>query len=74
MPLNKETETNYNIYATYHQHNRNYYYNLTQISFLHKIPILYNNVMNRVIGLGGRVFANDPGDRGSIPGRLIPKT
>ena len=22
----------------------------------------------------GRVFANDPGDRGSIPGRVIPKT
>ena len=22
----------------------------------------------------GRVFANDPGDRGSIPGRDIPKT
>ena len=21
-----------------------------------------------------RVFANDPGDRGSIPGRVIPKT
>ena len=22
----------------------------------------------------GRVFANGPGDRGSIPGRVIPKT
>ena len=22
----------------------------------------------------GRVFANDPGDLGSIPGRVIPKT
>ena len=22
----------------------------------------------------GRVFANDPGDPGSIPGRVIPKT
>ena len=22
----------------------------------------------------GRVFASDPGDRGSIPGRIIPKT
>ena len=21
-----------------------------------------------------RVFANDPGDRGSVPGRVIPKT
>ena len=26
------------------------------------------------IGLGNRVFANDPGDRDSIPGRVIPKT
>ena len=26
------------------------------------------------IGLVGRVFANDPGDLGSIPGRVIPKT
>ena len=22
----------------------------------------------------GRVFADDPGDQGSIPGRVIPKT
>ena len=26
------------------------------------------------IGLAVRVFANDPGDLGSIPGRVIPKT
>ncbi len=26
------------------------------------------------IGLVGRVFVNDPGDLGSIPGRVIPKT
>ena len=25
-------------------------------------------------GLAVRVFANGPGDRGSIPGRVIPKT
>ena len=25
-------------------------------------------------GPAGRVFANDPGDRGSIPGRVTPKT
>ena len=25
-------------------------------------------------GLVGRVFANDPGDLSSIPGRVIPKT
>ena len=29
---------------------------------------------NRLIGLVGRVYANGPGDLGSIPGRVIPKT
>ena len=28
----------------------------------------------RLIGLVGRVFANGPGDLGSIPGPVIPKT
>ena len=28
---------------------------------------------NRAIGLMSRVFAKGPGDRGSIPGRIIPK-
>ena len=27
-----------------------------------------------LIGLVSRMFANDPGDLGSIPGRIIPKT
>ena len=31
-------------------------------------------MVNRLIGLVGRVFANGPGDLGSIPGRVIPKT
>ena len=30
--------------------------------------------MHRLIGLVGKVFANGPGDLGSIPGRVIPKT
>ena len=30
--------------------------------------------IKRLIGLIGRVFANGPGDLGSIPGRVIPKT
>ena len=30
--------------------------------------------MNQIIGLVGWVFANGPGDLGSIPGRVIPKT
>ena len=28
----------------------------------------------RLIGLVGRVFVNGPGDLGSIPGRVLPKT
>ena len=31
-------------------------------------------ILNRVVGLMYRVYANGPGDRGSIPGRVIPKT
>ena len=31
-------------------------------------------LLNRLIGLVVRVFANGPGDLGSIPGRVIPKT
>ena len=31
-------------------------------------------VLNRLIGLVGRVFANGTGDLDSIPGRVIPKT
>ena len=29
---------------------------------------------NQLIGLVGRVFANDPRNLGSIPGRIIPMT
>ena len=35
---------------------------------------VYYYVYNRLIGLVGRVFANGPGDLGSIPGRVIPNT
>ena len=31
-------------------------------------------LFNRLIGLEGRVFANDTRELGSIPGRVIPKT
>ena len=31
-------------------------------------------IKHSLIGLVGRVFVNGPGDRGSIPGRVIPKT
>ena len=30
--------------------------------------------VNRAIGLMSRVFANGPGERGLLPGRVIPKT
>ena len=36
--------------------------------------ISHNNGGLRLIGPVGRVFANDPGDLGSIPGRVIKKT
>ena len=32
------------------------------------------SVLNQLIGLVGRVFANGPGDLGSILGRVTPKT
>ena len=35
---------------------------------------IYIYIYIRAIGQMSRVFANGPGDRGSIPGRVIPKT
>ena len=35
--------------------------------------VLWKFILHRLIGLMGRVFANGPGDLGSIPGRVIPK-
>ena len=34
----------------------------------------YIYIYNRLIGLVGRVLANGPGNLGSIPDRVIPKT
>ena len=42
--------------------------------YQHKCPSITEIVSNRLIGLVGRVFANGPGVRGSVPGRVIPKT
>ena len=40
-----------------------------------KIHLFINKyIVNRLISLVGRVFANGPGDLGLIPGRVIPKT
>ena len=38
-----------------------------------KFPVTIGEV-NQPIGLLGRVFTNGPGDWGSIPGQVIPKT
>ena len=35
---------------------------------------IYKFINFRLIGLVGWVFANGPGDLGSIPGRVMPKT
>ena len=43
----------------------------------HHTPIKINKRLHRlkfIIGPMGRVFANGPGDLGSIPGHVIPKT
>ena len=39
---------------------------------LFPFPLIF--IIYRLIGLVGRVFANGPGDQGSVPGRVIPKT
>ena len=38
------------------------------------LKFLFDSFKNRDIGPAVRVFANGPGDLGSIPGRVIPKT
>ena len=48
---------------------------LKLIIVLEKVGIwICITVINRDIGPAVRVFANGPGDLGSIPGRVIPKT
>ena len=44
------------------------------ISLSLSIYIYIHIYINRIIGPVDRVFGNDPGDLGSIPGRVIPKT
>ena len=40
----------------------------------HLKKIIHLVEVYRLIGLVGKVFANGPGDLGSIPGRVLPKT
>ena len=39
-----------------------------------KIPLNFMHLIPQDIGMMVRVFAKGPGDLGSIPGRVIPKT
>ena len=57
------------------------FFKLALTFFFHTVKwfhIISNNSVkykyNQLIGLVSRVFANGPGDWGSIPGRVIPKT
>ena len=50
---------------------------MNKITVAQKFQISYNNnpyLVNRLIGLVGRVFSKGPGGLGSILGRNIPKT
>ena len=47
---------------------------LNSESFDYLDYVLKSENLNRAIGLMSRVFADGPGDRGSIRGRVIPKT
>ena len=48
------------------------------IIFCDILIIIFNDILiiitNQLTGLVGRVFSNGPGDLGSIPGCVIPKT
>ena len=56
---------------------KSFIYNPIQYVLYHPLEcvFVYNNVslFNQAIGLLCRVFANGPGDRGSIPDWVIPK-
>ena len=48
--------------------------NITYELFVYKSYIFNIFIITGFIGPAVRVFANGPGDLGSIPGRVIPKT
>ena len=57
----------------------NFIFNRLKAHYLHAVKwiqvlLLITNNSDRDIGPAVRVFANGPGDLGSIPGRVIPKT
>ena len=50
---------------------RDFSFSITASNCLKNVCVDY---FYQAIGLISRVFANDPGDQGSMPGRVIPKT
>ena len=56
------------------QHNKYSYVYLYLNVIQQKQNVLARSLLDRDIGPAVRVFANGPGDLGSIPGRVIPKT
>ena len=50
---------------------KHHYISASQKAISGSATIVY---IYRLFGLVGRVFANGPGDLGSMPGRVIPKT
>ena len=42
IPYVRTIMDHYDMYATYHQQNKNYNYNLSQITSQNKMPIFYN--------------------------------
>ena len=43
-------------------------------AYIFRFMCCYYSMKYRLTGQVGRVFANSPGEMGSIPGRVIPKT
>ena len=72
--LLKHTHT---LYINTHTHTHYIYiyiYIKTHCYEIEDYLVNFNGQVIWLIGLVGRVFANGPGDRGSVPGRVISKT
>ena len=71
MPLNKESWYAIKQKKVDMPLNKESWYAIKQRN---KQIACYYSILYRLIGPVDRGFANDPGDLGSIPGRVIPKT
>ena len=70
---------NFTIIIEYKIYNNNRVENLTliikyRIHNKNRVLNLIHKIYSLLIGLTGRLFANGPGDLGSIPRRIIPRT